>query len=57
MAARHSERRDRICFVIWFAASFAAQPTLVVKISDTSRQWKERVRIPPVQSRTVDAAR
>ena len=33
----------------------AAQPTLVVKISDTSLQRKERVRIPPVMSRTVEA--
>ena len=28
--------------------------TLVVKISDTSLQGKERVRIPPVKSRTVE---
>ena len=32
----------------------AAKPTLVVKISDTSLQWKKRVRIPPVKSRTVE---
>ena len=35
----------------------AARPTLVVKISDTSLQWKQRVRIPPVKSRTVERPR
>ena len=51
IAARHSRRRGRTYLV---CRTLAAQPTLVVKISDTSYQWKERVRIPPVKSRTVE---
>src|SRR5207237_670381 len=47
-----SERRSRILILV--CRKPAAQPTLVVKISDTSYQWKERVRIPPVKSRTVE---
>jgi hypothetical protein len=42
----------QICILV--CRVIAAQPTLVVKISDTSH-WKERVRTPPLMSRTVEA--
>ena len=48
-------RRAQTCFRFGLPY-LAAKPTLVVKISDTSLQGKERVRIPPVKSRTVEAA-
>ena len=35
----------------------AAQPTLVVKMSDTSLPWVKRVRLPPLMSRTVEVPR
>jgi hypothetical protein len=40
MAARRSERRDRICLFDFGLPRLVARPTLVVKISDTSLHGK-----------------
>ena len=52
--AARRQRRDRI-FVDRFAAMIAAQPTLVVKMSDTSLHGKAGSN-PAFDARTVDAA-
>ena len=54
IAARRSERRDRI--YLHLVCRVAAQPTLVVKISDTSLQGKSGFDSRLLMSRTVEAA-
>ena len=54
IAARRSERRGRIC--LHLVCRIAAQPALVVKISDTSLTGKSGFDSRLLMSRTVEAA-
>ena len=55
MAARRSERCDRIRLSIWFAASRGSTNAGGEDFGYFA-PWEKRVRIPPLTSRTVEAA-
>jgi hypothetical protein len=44
---RGSQRRNRICFIVWFAASYGSTDAGGEDVGYFA-PWKERVRIPPV---------